>query len=91
MTALAWVQTLVVFGGTAWLLTLIGIVCVEGWYAHTHPTAGRNDQVFQQIDCLLRLLTFGLTGGPSPQATSTDPDSVADWRPPASRRNLRGR
>ena len=78
MTALVWVQTLVVVVGTAWLLALVGIVCVGGWYAHTHPTAGRNDQVFQQIARVLRLLTFGLTGGPSPQATPSDPDSVAD-------------
>jgi hypothetical protein len=62
MTALVWVQILVVGVGTAWLLALIGIVCVGGWYAHTHPTAGRNDPVFQQLARVLRLLTFGLTG-----------------------------
>lgn len=30
MTALVWVQTLVVVVGTAWVLALIGIVCVGG-------------------------------------------------------------
>lgn len=91
MTALVWVQTLVVVGGTAWLLALIGIVCVGGWYARTHPPAGRNDHVFQHIARVLRLLTFGLTGGPSSQATPSDPDAVAAWQAPASRRILRGR
>jgi len=91
MTALEWVQTLVVVVGTAWVLTLIGIVCVGGWYARTHPTAGKDDQVFQRIVRLLRILTFGLTGGPCPQARPSDPDSEADWRPSASWRTLRGR
>lgn len=91
MTALVWVQVLVVVVGTVWLLAAIGIVCVGGWYAHTHPTAGRNDQVFQQIAHVLRFLTFGLTRCPDPQATPSDPDSMADWRLPASRRNLSDR
>lgn len=91
MTALVWVQTLVVVVGTAWLLALIGLICVGGWYARTHPTAGGNDHVFQHIAGALRILTFGLTREPDPQVTPSDPDLVADWRPPASQRTLRGR
>jgi hypothetical protein len=77
MTPLVLVQVIVVVVGTAWCIALASILCIGGWYAHTHPTTG-NDQVIQRLARLLGFLTFGLTDAASPDMESEETSRKAE-------------
>ena len=73
MTALVWVQILVVVVGTAWLLALIGIACVGGWYAHTHSYRREERSSIPANRSCVAALDVWLDGGSIPSGHTFGP------------------